>query len=137
MGSDPIFHIALAVNDLDESRAFYTGLLGCTERPEKVFDGLITMNFFGSQLALLEAPDQVQAPPPTDLPVPVKHFGIIIDWDEWPDMVEKLKAANVKFVWGPEVNTHEAVGEVGSMFFDDPSGNSLEIKSYRDKSKIL
>lgn len=137
MPSDPIFHIALPVNDLDEARAFYTGLLGCTERPEKVFDGLITMNFFGAQLALLEAPDQVQDPPPTDLPVPVKHFGIIMEWDDWHAMVEKLKAAKVDFVWGPEVNTHDAVGEVGNLFFNDPSGNSLEFKSYRDRSKIL
>ena len=137
MASDPIFHVAIPVNDLDESRAFYTGLLGCVERPEKVFDGLITLNFFGSQLAIMEAPDQVVAPPPTDLPVPIKHFGIIMDWDDWHDMAEKLKTAKVDFVWGPEVNTHEGIGEVGSLFISDPSGNSLEFKSYKDKSKIL
>ena len=134
MASDPIFHIAFPVNDLDEARAFYTGLLGCTERPEKVFDGLATLNFFGAQLVMVEAPDEVQAPPPSDRPVPTKHFGIIMEWDA---MAEKLKAADVEFVWGPNVTKHEAIGEVGSLFINDPSGNSLEFKSYRDRSKIL
>ncbi len=137
MVTDPIFHIAFPVNDLDEARAFYTGLLGCTERPEKVFDGLAVFNFYGSQLVLVDAPNEVQAPPPSDIPVPTRHFGIIMDWDEWHDMVAKLKVADVEFVWGPEVNTHEQIGEVGSLFINDPSGNSLEFKSYRDKSKIL
>lgn len=137
MASDPIFHIAFPVNDLDEARAFYTGLLGCTERPEKVFDGLATLNFFGAQLVMVEAPDEVQAPPPSDRPVPTKHFGIIMEWDDWHAMAEKLKAADVEFVWGPNVTKHEAIGEVGSLFINDPSGNSLEFKSYRDRSKIL
>ncbi len=137
MASDPIFHIAFPVNDLDEARAFYTGLLGCTERPEKVFDGLAVMNFFGAQLVLVDAPDEVQAPPPSELPVPAKHFGIIMEWDDWHAMAEKLKAAKVDFVWGPDVTNHDALGEVGSLFINDPSGNSVEFKSYRDKSKIL
>lgn len=137
MVTDPIFHIAFPVNDLDEARAFYTGLLGCTERPEKVFDGLAVFNFYGSQLVLVDAPNEVQAPPPSDIPVPTRHFGIIMDWDEWHDMAAKLKDADVEFVWGPDVTNHDALGEVGSLFINDPSGNSLEFKSYRDKSKIL
>ncbi len=51
--------------------------------------------------------------------------------------LDKLKAAKVEFVWGPDVTNHEAIGEVGSLFINDPSGNSLEFKSYRDKSKVL
>lgn len=137
MVTDPIFHIAFPVNDLDEARGFYVDMLGCSERPETVIDGLAVFNFFGSQLVVVDAPDEVQAAPPSDIPVPTKHFGIIMDWDEWHEMVDKLKAANVEFVWGPDVTNHEAIGEVGSLFINDPSGNSLEFKSYRDKSKVL
>ncbi len=137
MASDAIFHIAFPVNDLDEARAFYTGLLGCAERPEKVFDGLAVMNFFGAQLVLVEAPNEVQAPPPSDLPVPARHFGIIMDWDDWQAMADQLRAQNIDFVYGPNVQRHDGLGEVGSLFINDPSGNSLEFKSYKDKSKIL
>ena len=137
MVTDPIFHIAFPVNDLDEARAFYVDLLGCTERPERAIDGLAVLNFFGAQLVVVDAPDEVQAPPPSDIPVPSRHFGIIMDWDEWHDMAAKLKDAKVDFVWGPDVTDHEAIGEVGSLFINDPSGNSLEFKSYKDKSKVL
>ncbi len=137
MVTDPIFHIAFPVNDLDEARGFYVDMLGCTERPEKVIEGLAVFNFFGSQLVVVDAPNEVQEPPPSEIPVPTKHFGIIMDWDEWHEMVDKLKAAKVEFVWGPDVTNHESIGEVGSLFINDPSGNSLEFKSYRDKSKVL
>lgn len=135
MVTDPIFHIAFPVNDLDEARAFYVDLLGCTERPEKNFENLAVLNFFGAQLVVVDAPDEVQAPAATE--VPSRHFGIIMDWDEWHDMAAKLKDAKVDFVWGPKVTDHENIGEVGSLFINDPSGNSLEFKSYKDKSKVL
>ena len=137
MASDPIFHIAFPVNDLDEARAFYVDLLGCTERPETAIEGLAVLNFFGAQLVVVDAPNEVQAPPPGDITVPSRHFGIIMEWDEWHDMAAKLRAADVDFVWGPKVTDHEAIGQVGSLFINDPSGNSLEFKSYKDKSKVL
>ena len=44
------FHLALHVRDLDEARAFYGGVLGCTEG--RSTETWVDFDFFGHQLSL-------------------------------------------------------------------------------------
>ena len=134
---DLIHHTALAVDNIDAARAFYLDTLGCTERADTSGENFSVINFFGSQLVLIEAPEQVE--PSRDDPSiePYKHFGIIMDWEDWHELADSLKAKGVKFRIEPNIKDHEGIGKVGNLFLADPAGNYVEFKSYQDKSKVI
>ena len=50
---------------------------------------------------------------------------------------QKLKNKNVEFVIEPYVRFKGLVGEQATMFFKDPSGNALELKSFKDSKQIF
>src|SRR5574337_335205 len=133
----PLFHLAFPVRDLDEARRFYAGLLGCPTGRES--EHWIDFNFFGHQIvAHLAPPESGAATNPVDgEDVPVRHFGVILEWDQWQQLADKLKAAKVKFVIEPGIRFKGKVGEQATMFFKDPSGNALEFKAFRDISQIF
>ena len=133
----PIFHVALAVDDIATARDFYLNSLGCKERTDASGSTYSVINFFGAQLVIIQAPDQVE-PSKLDSSIePVKHFGIIMEWTEWHSFAEELKNKGLNFRIKPNVKDHPYIGEVGNLFVTDPSGNYIEFKSYRDKSKVL
>ncbi len=69
--------------------------------------------------------------------VPVPHFGVILEWDEWEALAERLKARNTDFVIEPYIRFKGEVGEQATMFLLDPCGNALEFKAFKDKSQIF
>jgi extradiol dioxygenase family protein len=69
--------------------------------------------------------------------VPVRHFGVILEMDEWNALADKLKKEGVEFVIEPYVRFKDKPGEQATMFFLDPSGNALEFKAFADKSRIF
>ncbi len=133
----PIFHVALAVDNIQTARAFYLDTLGCHERSDTSGEHFSVINFHGAQLVLIEAPEQVE--PSRDNPnlEPYKHFGIIMDWDDWHALADDLRRRGVAFRIEPNIKEHEGIGKVGNMFVADPAGNYLEFKTYHDPSKIL
>jgi len=68
--------------------------------------------------------------------VPVRHFGVILEWDQWEKLAERLKG-KVQFIIEPGIRFRGQVGEQATMFFKDPSGNALEFKSFRDTSNLF
>ena len=62
---------------------------------------------------------------------------VVLPWDVWQALADRLNAANVKFVIEPYVRFEGQVGEQATMFFLDPSGNALEFKSFRDPSQLF
>ncbi len=134
---DAVFHVAFAVDDLAQARDFYVNTLGCRERPSEEDKGYAVVNFFGAQMVLIEAPDEVE-PSKADPGVePYKHFGLIMDWEDWNTLANKLRSKGIAFRIEPNVKDHADIGTVGNMFVADPAGNYLEFKSYKDKSKIF
>lgn len=132
------FHLAFPVNDLEASRAFYGGLLGC---PEGRSSGhWIDFDLFGHQI-VAHLSDKVEDPAPTNAvdghDVPVPHFGVVLDMDQWKALADKLRAAGVEFVIEPYVRFEGQPGEQATMFFRDPSGNALEFKAFADRSKLF
>jgi uncharacterized protein len=131
------FHLAFPVRNLEEARRFYADLLGCETGRES--ERWIDFNFFGHQLvAHLAPPEPDTATNPVDgEQVPVRHFGVILEWDRWQALADKLKSAGVGFIIEPGIRFQGQVGEQATMFFKDPSGNALEFKSFRDFSQIF
>jgi uncharacterized protein len=133
----PLFHLAFPVHDLEETRRFYAGLLGC--RTGRESDRWVDFDFFGHQIvAHLAPPEHTAATNPVDGEnVPVRHFGVILEWNQWHTLAEKLKKAGVRFVIEPGIRFKGQVGEQATMFFKDPSGNALEFKAFRDVSQVF
>lgn len=69
--------------------------------------------------------------------VPVPHFGVVLEWDHWHQLADKLRAAGVKFGIEPGIRFKGQVGEQATMFFQDPSGNALEFKAFRDIGQLF
>ena len=64
--------------------------------------------------------------------VPVRHFGLILEWHEWEALAERFRQAGTPFVIEPYVRFQGQPGEQGTFFVRDPSGNALEFKTFRD-----
>lgn len=132
------FHLALPVHDLEQARDFYCGLMGFgTGRTDERW---IDLDFYGHQVTLHLVDDQ-RRPDDTNPvdgdAVPARHFGVVLDRDDWDQLAERLTAANIEFLIEPRIRFEGEVGEQATMFFRDPSGNALEFKSFRSLSQLF
>jgi extradiol dioxygenase family protein len=125
-----LFHLAYNVNNLEETRAFYKDLLGCKEG--RSTDTWVDFDFFGHQLSLhLGEPFKVRNTGKVgDHMVAMPHLGVILEMDDWKELSERLKDANIEFIIEPTLRFAGEVGEQSTMFFTDPSGNPIEIKGF-------
>ena len=85
--NQPPFHLAFPVNDLEASRHFYVDLLDCAVGRES--DHWIDFDFFGHQITGHLAPEEARivATNPVDgKQVPVRHFGVILEWSAWESL---------------------------------------------------
>jgi len=57
--------------------------------------------------------------------------------DQWQLMADKLVARKTEFVIEPYVRFKGEPGEQATMFFLDPSGNAIEMKSFADLSALF
>jgi len=132
-----IFHLALNVTDLEKACDFYGGLL--ESKQGRRTDTWVDFNFFGHQLSLhigtvlkSEYTGKVD-----NTAVPMPHFGIILPFDLWQRLADKLKAANTVFIIAPTLRFEDCPGEQYTMFFTDPFGNPIEFKSFSDSNEIF
>lgn len=134
----PPFHLAFPVKDLEEARSFYVNVLGCSTGRSS--DQWIDFNFFGHQLVAHLKPEEVKAATTNDVDgdsVPVRHFGVILEWAEWEKLSKQLEGHNITFIIKPHIRFKGKPGEQATMFFLDPSGNALEFKAFKDKNQIF
>lgn len=133
------FHLAIPVHDLAAARAFYGGLFGCAEgRSDPAW---IDFNLFGHQL-VAHLDRNARAFERTSNPVdghdvPVPHFGVVLEWGQWHALVERLRAADVRFEIEPHIRFRGQVGEQATLFLYDPSGNALEFKAFQNPRQLF
>ncbi|WP_283430777.1 VOC family protein [Neorhodopirellula lusitana] len=129
------FHLAIPVNDLESSRAFYGGVLQCEEG--RSTDHWIDYDFFGHQFVVhVSASQKTNAPSASGTvdgkQVPIPHFGVVLGVEQWHQLADQLKKANVEFVIEPTIRFAGMPAEQATLFFLDPSGNALEFKAFAD-----
>jgi extradiol dioxygenase family protein len=133
------FHLAFPVNNLAAAREFYGGLLGCSEGRSS--DQWIDFNLYGHQIVAHLDPNkskQIAHSNPVDgHEVPIPHFGVILDWDQWHELADRLRSAKVEFIIDPYLRFEGQIAEQATMFFLDPAGNALEFKAFKDPSLIF
>ena len=135
------FHLAFTVRDIQDSREFYTQLLKCEQG--RFTDEWLDLNFYGHQIvchldkSLGKTGRVTPMINPVDAhPVPVPHFGVVLTMPKWQELAGHLKG-KVDFAIEPYIRFAGEVGEQATMFFYDPSGNAIEIKSFKNISSEL
>ncbi len=132
------FHLAIPVHDLQTCREFYGKVLNCPEGRSS--NQWVDFDLYGHQLVIhetTEARRQGAANPVDGHNVPVPHFGVVLPWDQWQHLSQHLKHQQIEFIIEPYVRFEGQVGEQATMFFQDPSGNALEFKAFKDMGQLF
>jgi len=131
-----LFHLAFHVTDLDTARAFYGGALGCREG--RSTDTWVDFDFFNHQISLhLGEPFKTTNTGRVgDQLVPMPHFGLALQADDWQLLAKRLQDAKVNFVLPPQLRFAGQPGEQWTMFFCDPFGNPIEIKGFQSLATL-
>jgi extradiol dioxygenase family protein len=134
MAQRPRFHLAFPVDDIPAARAFYGGLLGCPEG--RSTESWVDFDFYGHQIVAHLSAEECAAAPTGGVDgkaVPVRHFGLLLEWSAWEALAAKLRAAECAFMIEPYLRFEGQPGEQGTFFVRDPAGNALEFKTFRDE----
>ena len=133
------FHLALPVDDLASAAAFYGDTLGCARG--RASTRWIDYDFFGHQLVVhlvpTEALPAVARNPVDGEAVPASHFGVVLPWESWDELQERLAARGVPYVIGPTTRFAGRQGEQRTCFIRDPAGNHLEFKCFRNPTMLF
>tara|TARA_B100001094_G_scaffold39285_1_gene33722 strand:+ start:7 stop:435 length:429 start_codon:yes stop_codon:yes gene_type:complete len=124
------FHLAFPVKNLNKSKIWYSEILGCSIGRES--DEWIDFNLYGHQIvAHLSNENYIENTNLVDNKnIPVRHFGVILEFKEWEELVEKLKKNEMKFLIKPQTRFKGKKGEQKTFFIKDPDGNALEFKAF-------
>ena len=132
-----IFHLAIPVNNLDESISFYKDTLELKQGRSS--NKWVDFNFFGNQL-VCHVTDEINIKSVNYVDgeeIPVPHFGVVLSMDEYDDFLSKINDKKINFIIEPTVRFKGEVGEQRIMFFKDPSGNAIEVKAFRDIKNLF
>lgn len=101
------FHLAFPIKDIAATREFYVKMLGCIEGRSTV--RWIDFDFFGNQISAHVHKNMdldLQNEPMSEVdnkPVPLKHFGAVLTWQQFYTLADRLKQHNVKFIIEPQI----------------------------------
>ena len=134
------FHVAVPIYNLSEAKEFYLKCFKC--EVGRTSDQWIDLNLYGHQFVLHLRPrpisDENHHYNEVDgKAVPVPHYGVVLEWNQWQELAERLKTLQIEFVIEPYIRFEGEVGEQATMFFLDPSGNALEFKAFRNPKELF
>jgi extradiol dioxygenase family protein len=127
----PILHLSIPVRDLDEARDFYVSTLGCQAARARA--GYQDVWFYGMQITLHERPDEVEG-------VAVggsRHFGVTLSREAFEAAVTRLAEHRVPYLVPVATDDEGLATEQTKTKIADPSGNVIELKTYRDVAAAL
>lgn len=132
------FHLAIPVDDLDAARRFYVEVLGAGVGRTDV--RWIDFDLGGHQVTahlVDRAADAAPTNPVDAHDIPVRHFGLVLPWEEWHAKAEALRQRGIAFLVEPHLRFEGQIGEQATLFLADPAGNAIELKSFRDPSRLF
>lgn len=124
-----IDHVVLRVVDLEVMVAFYCDVLGCRLERGPGGAGLAQLRAGDSLIDLVDANGSIgrQSGGPPDHGAPnVDHVCLLVQpWDA-DAVLSRLRARGVEPE--PIKSRYGATGQGPSIYFDDPEGNTIELK---------
>jgi len=132
------FHLAIPVDDLSSARHFYHEVLKCREG--RTSDLWTDYDLYGHQLVIHYKPrsgTDEHSNPVDGHDVPVPHFGVVLPWEEWELLAQRVKKSGIPFVIEPYIRFEGLPGEQATMFFKDPCGNALEFKAFKHIEQLF
>ena len=132
------FHLAFPVYDIKKTIDWYVSYLNCSVgRKSKRW---VDFNFYGHQISA-HLIDQKNKKDKINLvdgkKIPSRHFGIILEMNDWKNLVTYLNEKKVKYVIKPNIRFKGQTGEQATFFIKDPSNNVLEFKAFQNDNKIF
>lgn len=133
------FHLAFPVRDLEETRAFYVGVLGCT--PGRSSQSWTDFSLYGHQMSAHLRPGSSpsgDAGSVDGTAVPIPHFGVVLTMEDWRALADRLEATDgIDWILHPQIRFAGKPGEQATLFIRDPSGNALEFKGFSDLEQVF
>ena len=132
------FHLAFPIHNINKTIKWYTNILGCSIGRQDT--KWIDFNFFGHQISghLINKQDlKTQTNLVDGHNVPSRHFGIILQMEQWKILSKKLINNNFDFIIKPNIRFKGEKGEQSTFFISDPSGNILEFKAFKNDQMIF
>ena len=132
------FHFSFLVTDLASTRKFYSNILGCKEGRSTAT--WIDFDFFGNQISAHVAekiPPSSNCGQVDNISVRIPHFGALLLWKQFYELVERLKKAEVQFIIEPMIRFKDQPSEQATMFLTDFSGNAIEFKSFKHPEHVF
>ena len=123
------FHLAFPVYDIKKTIDWYVSYLNCSVgRKSKRW---VDFNFYGHQISA-HLIDQKNKKDKINLvdgkKIPSRHFGIILEMNDWKNLVSYLNEKKINYVIKPNIRFKGQTGEQATFFIKDPSNNVLEFK---------
>ncbi len=133
------FHLAFPVKDLETTRHFYGEVLGCPMgRSAPTWQDF---DLFGHQMSAHVRPaagDAGRDGKVDGKAVPIPHFGVVLDMDQWRVLADRLGTRDdVEWLEEPQIRFAGEPGEQATLFIMDPSGNALEFKGFRSMDGVF
>ena len=132
------FHLAFPVKDLEQTKTFYLNILGCSLGRESL--KWVDFNLFGHQIVAHLSPEDCGSINRNQVDgdkIPARHFGVILNWDIWKNLIKSIKEKDIVFYIKPKIRFKNKKGEQGTFFILDPSENVLEFKSFKNDSMVF
>ena len=121
-----VFHLAIPARDLDETQDFYVTKLGC--HLARRYEDRITLDFFGDQV-VCHLTEMVEEQPG----LYPRHFGITFrNRADFDALLLCAQNRQIPFFRGCETRFDGRVEEHLTFVLQDPSGDLIEFKHYRD-----
>jgi len=132
------FHLAFPVYNIDTTIKWYMDIFNCSiGRQSRLW---VDFNFFGHQISAHKIDNKLsdsETNPVDGHNVPSRHFGIVLKMKEWENLVERLNNKKIKFIIEPNIRFKGEKGEQATLFIQDPSGNVLEFKAFKNDQMIF
>ena len=69
--------------------------------------------------------------------IPVPHFGLVLTWEEFQTITNEISEKKMDFLIEPTIRFKGEVGEQAIAFLRDPSGNAIELKSFKSMDNLF
>jgi catechol 2,3-dioxygenase-like lactoylglutathione lyase family enzyme len=127
MKLEGIDHVALSVNDVEQSAQWYIDVLGLERQHEGMWDGIPTFVGKGTTgIALFSLRHSEKGRSDRARGATMLHLAMRADRESFLAAQRELKTRGIKF----EFQDHEISH---SIYFNDPDGHELEITTYELK----